>query len=107
LLGLAPTQEERSPVTGQLLFRGLSAKVGIFHGPIVKLCPHSTTGMLHTSPLPIIISACVCERACADVHVRKHVCVCVCVYACVCMCACLCVHVCNTSEHDMISMLMQ
>ncbi|DBA88293.1 TPA: hypothetical protein ACH3X1_016534 [Trebouxia sp. C0004] len=44
LLGLAPTQEERSPVTGQLLFRGLSAKVGIFHGPIVKLCPHSTTG---------------------------------------------------------------
>ena len=44
LLGLAPTQEDRSPVTGQLLFRGLSAKVGIFHGPIVKLCPHSTTG---------------------------------------------------------------
>ncbi|DBA81177.1 TPA: hypothetical protein ACH3X2_006995 [Trebouxia sp. C0005] len=44
LLGLAPTQEERSPVTGQLLFRGLSARVGIFHGPIVKLCPHSTTG---------------------------------------------------------------
>ena len=45
LLGLAPTQEERSPVTGQLLFRGLAAKVGIFHGPIVKLCPHSTTGL--------------------------------------------------------------
>lgn len=44
LLGLAPTQEERSPVTGQLLFRGLSARVGIFHGAIVKLCPHSTTG---------------------------------------------------------------
>ena len=32
-------------MTGQLLFRGLSAKVGIFHGPIVKLCPHSTTGL--------------------------------------------------------------
>ncbi|KAA6429091.1 MAG: hypothetical protein FRX49_01201 [Trebouxia sp. A1-2] len=27
LLGLAPTQEERSPVTGQLLFRGLSARI--------------------------------------------------------------------------------
>ena len=51
LLGLGPTQEDRSPVTGQLLFRGLSAKVGIFHGPIVKLCPHSTTGehQLHTT----------------------------------------------------------
>ena len=49
LLGLAPTQEERSPLTGQLLFRGLSAKVGIFHGPIVKLCPHSTTGLAITA----------------------------------------------------------
>ena len=38
-------------MTGQLLFRGLSAKVGIFHGPIVKLCPHSTTGLsLTTAP---------------------------------------------------------
>ena len=64
LLGLVPTQEERSPVTGQLLFRGLSAKVGIFHGPIVKLCPHSTTGLWFVSLLfatPLFAHHAFCE----------------------------------------------
>ena len=71
LLGLAPTQEERSPVTGQLLFRGLSAKVGIFHGPIVKLCPHSTTGLPHShhdTPLITLPSFCRLPNCCAAVR---------------------------------------
>ncbi len=44
LLSLAPTGEEVDPQTGHILTRGLSAKVGIFHGPITRLCPHAVTG---------------------------------------------------------------
>jgi len=87
LLGLAPTQEERSPVTGQLLFRGLSARVGIFHGPIVKLCPHSTTGLLHTLSLPIISHSCLLQQLC----MCFGVCVCMYLFVCVCVCVCVCV----------------
>ncbi|KAL0029412.1 hypothetical protein WJX77_005563 [Trebouxia sp. C0004] len=44
LLSLEPAREEHDPTTGQVLTRGLSARVGIFHGPITRLCPHPVTG---------------------------------------------------------------
>ncbi|KAL0023908.1 hypothetical protein WJX79_009620 [Trebouxia sp. C0005] len=44
LLSMEPTREEYDPTTGQVLTRGLSARVGIFHGPITRLCPHAVTG---------------------------------------------------------------
>jgi len=95
LLGLAPTQEERSAVTGQLLFRGLSARVGIFHGPIVKLCPHSTTGMRHTVLLayhqPCCLQQlcmCVCEHVSWCMRMQMCMCSCICVSVCVSVCVC-------------------
>lgn len=45
LLSLAPTHEELSSA-GQVLFRGLSAKIGIFHGLIARLSPHGVTGVV-------------------------------------------------------------
>ena len=44
LLSLGPTQQEQSLTTGEILLRGLLARVGIFHGPITGLCPHAITG---------------------------------------------------------------
>ncbi|KAK9815654.1 hypothetical protein WJX72_007454 [[Myrmecia] bisecta] len=43
LKNYAPTKHLFSP-SGDLLFSGLSAKVGIFHGSMAKVCPHATTG---------------------------------------------------------------
>ena len=56
LLSLEPAREEHDPTTGQVLTRGLSARVGIFHGPITRLCLHAVTGQL--LPLPICCSKC-------------------------------------------------
>ncbi len=50
LLSLDPTREKHDPTNGQVLTRGLSARVGIFHGPITRLCPHAVTGEL--LPIP-------------------------------------------------------
>jgi len=44
LLSLEPAREEHDPTTGQVLARGLSARVGIFHGAITRLCPQAVTG---------------------------------------------------------------
>jgi len=64
LLSLEPTREEHDPTTGQVLTRGLSARVGIFHGPITRLCPHPVTGKRLPNPTcfcccyRIIVTAC-------------------------------------------------
>ncbi len=34
----------KDPVTGGILFAGLRAKCSIFHGPMSKIVPHTTTG---------------------------------------------------------------
>ena len=39
-----PTAERFNPVDGSLLFRGLSAKTGIFEGEMSKIMPHTTSG---------------------------------------------------------------
>ena len=36
--------KEIKDAAGQTMLRGMSAAVGICHGPVVKVCPHSTTG---------------------------------------------------------------
>lgn len=50
LLSLEPAREKHDPTNGQVLTRGLSARVGIFHGPITRLCPYAVTGEL--LPIP-------------------------------------------------------
>ncbi len=45
VLTLLPTSERFNPVDGSLLFRGLSAKAGIFEGEMSKIIPHTTSGM--------------------------------------------------------------
>eukprot|EP00891_Asterochloris_glomerata_P007201 jgi/Astpho2/7201/Aster-01519 len=45
VLTLLPTSERFNPVDGSLLFRGLSAKAGIFEGEMSKITPHTTSGM--------------------------------------------------------------
>ena len=50
LLSLEPAWEKHDPTNGQVLTRGLSARVGIFHGPITRLCPHAVTGELLLIP---------------------------------------------------------
>ena len=57
LLSMAATKEQHDSTTGQVLLRGLSAKIGISNGPITRLCPHAVTGTLaqlalHCSALP-------------------------------------------------------
>ena len=44
VLTLPPTAERFNPVDGSLLFRGLSAKAGIFEGEMSKITPHTTSG---------------------------------------------------------------
>lgn len=36
--------KEIKDADGQIMLRGMSAAVGICHGPVIKVCPHSTTG---------------------------------------------------------------
>ena len=56
LLSLEAAREKHDPTNGQVLTRGLSARVGIFHGPITRLCPHAVTGEL--LPIPTCCSIC-------------------------------------------------
>ena len=44
LLSMAAAKEQHDSATGQVLQRGLSAKIGISNGPITRLCPHAVTG---------------------------------------------------------------
>lgn len=44
LLSMAATKEQHD-ASGQVLLRGLTAKVGISSGPITRLCPHPITGI--------------------------------------------------------------
>ena len=44
VLTLAPMAERFDPTDGTLLFRGLSAKTGIFEGDMTKIVPHTTSG---------------------------------------------------------------
>ena len=44
MLTLAPMAERYNPADGTLLFRGLSAKTGIFEGDMTKIVPHTTSG---------------------------------------------------------------
>ena len=44
MLTLAPMAERFSPADGTLLFRGLSAKTGIFEGDMTKIVPHTISG---------------------------------------------------------------
>lgn len=39
-----PATKEQHDASGQVLMRGLAAKVGISNGPITRLCPHAVTG---------------------------------------------------------------
>lgn len=29
---------------GRIILKGMSAAIGICHGPVIKVCPHTTTG---------------------------------------------------------------
>ena len=40
------SMKEVKDVEGQTILKGMSAAVGICHGPVIKVCPHSTTGEL-------------------------------------------------------------
>jgi hypothetical protein len=41
---LPNTEEVPSPSSGKPIFRGLRARVGVMHGEVVKICPHTTAG---------------------------------------------------------------
>lgn len=38
------SMKEVKDADGQTVLKGMSAAVGICHGPVIKVCPHSTTG---------------------------------------------------------------
>ena len=40
------SMKEVKDADGQTVLKGMSAAVGICHGPVIKVCPHSTTGDL-------------------------------------------------------------
>ena len=44
VLTLPALAERFNPADGTLLFRGLSAKTGIFEGNMTKIVPHTTSG---------------------------------------------------------------
>lgn len=46
LLACDMGKEVKDPATGTILFAGLRAKCSIFHGPMSKIVPHTTTGEL-------------------------------------------------------------
>ena len=58
LLCMAATKEQHDSATGQVLLRGLSAKIGISNGPITRLCPHAVTGTLAQLALPYTVLPC-------------------------------------------------
>ena len=65
VLTLMPTAERFNPVDGSLLFRGLSAKTGIFEGEMSKIMPHLRQGTL--------FAACLTWRKARHVpHSRGH-----------------------------------
>ena len=39
-----PSLKEVTDSNGQTILKGMSAAIGICHGPIIKVCPHTTTG---------------------------------------------------------------
>ena len=39
-----PILKEVKDPNGVVVLKGMSAAVGICHGPVIKVCPHSTTG---------------------------------------------------------------
>ncbi|KAL3142345.1 hypothetical protein ABBQ38_002682 [Trebouxia sp. C0009 RCD-2024] len=48
-----PATKEQHDASGQVLMRGLAAKVGISNGPITRLCPHAVTGRADYSGVAI------------------------------------------------------
>lgn len=67
LLSLPPAKEQHDCTTGQVLSHGLSSKIGIFNGPIARLCPHAVTGQAyHNGPaLPyVLVLPCACPPLC-------------------------------------------
>ena len=38
------SMKEVKDADGHTVLKGMSAAVGICHGPVIKVCPHSTTG---------------------------------------------------------------
>lgn len=69
LLSLPPTAESADPTTGQPLLRGLSAKVGIFHGPITRLTPHAVSGqLLQCLLIADFVHCCMLQPRCSDLH---------------------------------------
>ena len=39
-----PAMKEVIDSNGQVILKGMSAAIGICHGPVIKVCPHTTTG---------------------------------------------------------------
>ena len=71
LLSLPPAKEQHDCTTGQVLSRGLSSKIGLFNGPISRLCPHAVSGQPYQHACPALpCSALLCPglRACPTVH---------------------------------------
>ena len=48
-----PGMEAASSADGTVYFAGLRAKIGLMHGEVVKVTPHSRTGALQAQIMPL------------------------------------------------------